>query len=145
MFVSKHSAQTDALASAHSAPSLVRQLDAHLFGRCETSQEAWFQQPDLRKIIDDILIFLSTPYCYNEGVEIATNAFLSAAATLNIGPGVQIQGLHRDDFLWQQTHANGPQRDYGLGSDVGIGLYVPGVNKPATNGARLVRVWSNGC
>ena len=144
MFVSSHSAQTDILASAHSAPSRVRQLDAHLFGRSETAREIWLQQPDMVKIVDYFLVSVSKPYDLDEGIKIATYAFLFAAATVDIGPDVEIEDLHRDD-LWQQTHANGPQREYVLGSDVGIGLYVPGVNKPATNGATLVRVWSNGC
>ena len=93
MFVSNHFAQTDILASAHSAPSRVRQLDAHLFGRCETSQEAWFQQPDLRKIIDHFLISVSKPCNFDEGVEIATDAICPATASLNIPSWRQKTGL----------------------------------------------------
>ena len=102
MFVSNHSAQTDILASAHRAPSLVRQLDAHLFGRSETARKVWLQQPDLLKIIDYFLISVSKPHDFDEGIQIATYAFVFEAATLDIGPGVQIQhqqGLHRNDFL----------------------------------------------
>lgn len=112
-----------------------------LFGRSETAREVWLQQPDLLKIVNYFLGTVSKPYNFDEGVEIATDAILSAAATLDIGPGVEVQGLHRDDFIWQQTHADGPQREYVLGSDVGMGLYVPGVNTSAANGATLVRLW----
>ena len=53
-----------------------------------------------------------------------------------------MQGLHRDDFIWQQTHhRHGFEGGkYTPGSDVGMGLYVPGVDTTAENGATLVRV-----
>ena len=76
-------------------------------------------------------------------MEISTEAILSAAATLDIGPGVRVQGLHRDDYIWQQTHRRdgfGEKDGYALGSDVGMGLYVPGVATTAENGATLVYI-----
>lgn len=45
---------------------------------------------------------------------------------MEIGPGVKAQGLYRDDFLWQQTHTV-PRGKYSGGSDVRMGLLVPGV------------------
>lgn len=71
--------------------------------------------------------------------DLRTNPILSAAATLEICPGVKAQGLHRDDFIWQQTHAH-RQEGYLPGSDVGMGLLVAGVNTSAANGATLVSV-----
>lgn len=70
---------------------------------------------------------------------LATNPILSAATTLEIGPGVKAQGLHRDDFIWQQTHAH-RQEKYVPGSDVGMGLLVAGVKTSAANGATLVSI-----
>jgi ectoine hydroxylase-related dioxygenase (phytanoyl-CoA dioxygenase family) len=45
------------------------------------------------------------------------------------------QKLHRDDFIWQQKHA--AQTAYRVGSDVGIGLLVAGVDTTAENGATM--------
>ena len=56
---------------------------------------------------------------------------------MEICPGVKAQGLHRDDFIWQQTHAH-RQEKYVPCSDVGMGLLVPGVKTSAANGATLV-------
>ena len=70
---------------------------------------------------------------------LATDPILSAAATLDICPGVKAQPLHRDDFIWQQTHAQSQER-YQPGSDVGMGLLVAGVKVNAANGATLVSV-----
>lgn len=57
---------------------------------------------------------------------------------------MRAQGLHRDDFIWQQTHhrgGSGEKEGYALGSDVGMGLYVPGVGFTAENGATLVDIF----
>ena len=84
--------------------------------------------------------FLGTllkPYNSNEGVEIATDTILFAAATLDLDLGVKVGCLHHDAFIWQRKHTNAAQREYCLGLDVGMGLYVPGVNKSVANGALL--------
>lgn len=78
------------------------------------------------------------PYIENGSTVIETNAILSAAATLDIGPGVKVQDLHRDDFIWQQTHTVKEGQGYQMGSDVSMGLLVPGVNTTKANGATLV-------
>ena len=77
------------------------------------------------------------PYNDDGAFELGTDAILSAAATLDIGPGVKAQDLHRDDFIWQQTHVNRVE-EYTPGSDVCMGLLVPGVDTTAENGATLV-------
>lgn len=69
----------------------------------------------------------------------ATDAILSAATTLDVGPGVKQQDLHRDDYIWQQTHSAHQGHGYSLGSDIGMGLLVPGVKTTVENGATLVR------
>ena len=48
-----------------------------------------------------------------------------------------MQGSHHDIFIWLQNHANGAQKEYVFKSDVGMGLYVPGMNTSAANGATL--------
>ena len=68
-----------------------------------------------------------------------TDPILSSAATLDIGPGVKAQDLHRDDFIWQQTHDAGHQKPYQPGYDAALGLLVPGVNTTMKNGATAVR------
>lgn len=71
--------------------------------------------------------------------EFGTDPILSAATTLDICPGMTAQGLHRDDFIWQQTH-EAEQESYRLGSDVGMGLLVAGIQTTKANGATLVRL-----
>ena len=79
------------------------------------------------------------PYNDSNSTMIETDAVLSAAATLDIGPGTKAQDLHRDDFIWQQTHNITTGTGYRLGSDVSMGLLVPGVDTTKANGATLVR------
>lgn len=67
-----------------------------------------------------------------------TDAILSVASTLDIGPGVKAQTLHRDDHIWQQTHKRTDENEYQIGSDVAMGLLVPGIKTTAENGATLV-------
>ena len=83
---------------------------------------------------------MTVPYNDASKTELGTDAILSAAATLDIGPGVKAQDLHRDDFIWHATHANRGEglEKYELGSDLAIGLLVPGVPTTMANGATLV-------
>ena len=78
------------------------------------------------------------PYNNNGSTVLETDAILSVAATLDIGPGVKAQDLHRDDFIWQQTHTAKVGEGYQMGSDFSMGLLVPGVNTTKANGATLV-------
>ncbi|KAK3172576.1 hypothetical protein OEA41_005900 [Lepraria neglecta] len=109
-----------------------------LFGLSVTGRETWLQQRPLLDIIHHFLRTITKPYHWREdGVgNLATDPILSAAATLDIGPGVKAQGLHRDDFIWQKTHEIEQER-YLPDSDVGIGLLVAGVKTRAENGATL--------
>ncbi|MCJ1404218.1 hypothetical protein MMC11_007443 [Xylographa trunciseda] len=111
-----------------------------LFGGSTTAREVWLQQSDLQAILKHFLCTVSVPYNDANGKELATSFLLSAAATLDIGPEVGAQDLHRDDFIWQQTHKVGDEKIYALGSDVAMGLLVPGVNTTAENGATLVKL-----
>ena len=72
-------------------------------------------------------------------LKLSTDPILSSAATLDIGPGAKALGLHRDDFIWQQTHTM-PREKYTAGSDVSMGLLVPGVITTAENGATLAKL-----
>ena len=93
-------------------------------------------------MINHFLRTKSLPYNDGNSTVIETDAILSAAATLDIGPGVKAQDLHRDDFIWQQTHSVEVEegREYQMGSDVSMGLLVPGVNTTKANGASLVGI-----
>ncbi|KAL8701870.1 MAG: hypothetical protein Q9224_000306 [Gallowayella concinna] len=106
------------------------------FGRSETAREVWLQQPAFLQIVNHFLRTESVPYNDKGSTPITTDAILSASATLDIGPGMQAQDLHRDDFIWQQTHT-AHSEGYKLGSDVGMGLLVPGVRTTRENGATL--------
>lgn len=112
-----------------------------LFGRSTTAREIWLQQPPLRSIVNHFLRTVTVPYHWKEEEEgkLGTDPILSASTTLEICPGVKAQGLHRDDFIWQQTH-EAEQERYCLGSDVGMGLLVAGVQTTMANGATLVRL-----
>lgn len=80
------------------------------------------------------------PYNDTGSTIIKTDAIFSVAATLDIGPGVKTQALHRDDFIWQQTHIIKEQREYKIGTDVSMGLMVPCVDTNKANGATLVNI-----
>ncbi|KAL9614298.1 MAG: hypothetical protein Q9167_001181 [Letrouitia subvulpina] len=56
---------------------------------------------------------------------------------MEISPGEPAQTLHRDDFIWQQTHDDGGRQHYKVGSDVSLGLLVPGVDTTRDNGATM--------
>ncbi|MCJ1278438.1 hypothetical protein MMC21_006255 [Puttea exsequens] len=109
-----------------------------LFGRSTTARETWLQQPSLQAILKHFLRTVSKPDHWKEedAARLATDPILSAASTLSIGPDVKAQSLHRDDFIWQQTHKT-EQKTYNLGSDVGMGLLVAGVKTTKSNGATL--------
>ncbi|KAL9120234.1 MAG: hypothetical protein Q9187_003213 [Circinaria calcarea] len=130
----------DALVDDRKSRSLPRETTrcTLLFGRSATAREVWLQQPDLLKIINHFLRTVSVPFNDANAKELGTDPILSAAATLDIGPGVKAQDLHRDDFIWQQTHRVTDEKTYTLGSDVALGLLVPGVRTTAANGATLV-------
>ena len=78
------------------------------------------------------------PYNDTSSTEIGTDPILSVAATLDVGPGVTKQDLHRDDFIWQQTHDEGELKTYRVGRDVSMGLLVAGEETIGKNGATLV-------
>lgn len=107
------------------------------FGRSKTAREGWLQQPKLHEIFNHFLRTETIPYDDPDSMKLSTDPILSSAATLDIGPGVRAQGLHRDHFIWQQTCTTSRDK-YSLGSDVSMGLLVPGVNTTAANGATLV-------
>ena len=109
-----------------------------LFGRSRTARESWLQQPAFLEILNHFLRTKTVPYNDNGSTVIETDAILSAAATLDIGPGVKAQDLHRDDFIWQRTHTANGGEGYQMGSDLSMGLLVPGVNTTKANGATLV-------
>ncbi|CAF9943001.1 MAG: hypothetical protein ALECFALPRED_010419 [Alectoria fallacina] len=109
-----------------------------LFGRSRTAREGWLQQPAFLEVLNHFLRTETVPDNEYGSTVIETNAILSAAATLDIGPGVKAQDLHRDDFIWQQTHTVKEGQGYQMGSDVSMGLLVPGVNTTKANGATLV-------
>ncbi|KAL8658897.1 MAG: hypothetical protein Q9202_007382 [Teloschistes flavicans] len=123
--------------SSTAAPDTAR--CTRLFGRSDTARETWLQQEPLRKILLYFLRTVTKPYHWvGDGYgELATNPILSAAATLDIGPGAKAQDLHRDDFIWQQIHIE-TRSTYTPGSDIGMGLLVVGVKTSAANGATLV-------
>lgn len=110
-----------------------------LFGRSTTAREGWLQQPNLHEVFNYFLRTETIPYHDPNSMKLGTDPILSSAATLDIGPGVKAQGLHRDDFIWQQTHMV-PREKYSSGSDVSMGLLVPGVNTTTENGATLVKL-----
>ena len=85
---------------------------------------------------------MSFPYQFHgdpaDAETISTDAILSAATTMDIGPGVKAQVPHRDDFIWQTTHTSPCKNGYQLGRDVTMGLLVPGVKTTEENGATRV-------
>ncbi|KAJ5916822.1 hypothetical protein N7504_000837 [Penicillium tannophilum] len=118
-----------------------------LFGRSETAREIWLQQKPFLTIINHFLRTVSIPYEGDKQDQFSTDAILSQAVTMEIGFGGQEQLLHRDDLIWQQSHTCQEETGYKLGSDVGMGLLVPGVDTVEENGATLFvprsHLWSD--
>ncbi|KAL9638267.1 MAG: hypothetical protein Q9164_001670 [Protoblastenia rupestris] len=108
-----------------------------LFGLSTTAREKWLQQHDLWIILRHFLRTVSVPFNDASSTEVGTDPILSVAATLDVGPGVQKQDLHRDDFIWQQTHDEGELKTYRVGRDVSMGLLVAGEETTGENGATL--------
>ncbi|KAI4088300.1 MAG: hypothetical protein LQ344_006168 [Seirophora lacunosa] len=113
-----------------------------LFGRSETAREKWLQRREVHQILDHFLRTTSIPYNDQGGCVIQTDPILSAATTMQISPGEQAQDLHRDDFIWQRTHIRS-EGSFEPGSDVGMGILVPGTRTIAANGATVVRSTSS--
>lgn len=129
------------LTAQRASKSLPRETTrcTRLFGRSTTARETWLQQPELLHIINHFLRTVSIPYNDGGHTEIATDSILSASATMDIGPGVKAQDLHRDEFIWQHTQTNEKTRDrYEMGQDISMGLLVPGIDTYQENGATLV-------
>lgn len=108
-----------------------------LFGRSKTAREKWLQRPEIHQILNHFLRTKSVPY-HDRGMCIETDPILSASATMEISPGEQAQDMHRDEFIWQRTHV-GFKEKYEPGSDVSMGIIVPGVETTVENGATAVR------
>ena len=108
-----------------------------LFGRSRIARERWLQRTETRQILNHFLSSSSLPYNDQSGCPIETDPILSASATMEISPGEKAQHLHRDDFIWQQTHLDSREL-YTKGSDVGMGILVPGVKTTRANGATAV-------
>ncbi|KAG9241335.1 hypothetical protein BJ878DRAFT_521215 [Calycina marina] len=106
---------------------------SRLFGRSITARETWLQQPALLLVLDHFL--RTTTTSYNSDDIVTTGPILSASSTLDIMPGESAQKLHRDDFIWQQTHS--AQTKYRTSDNVGIGLLVAGTDTIADNGATM--------
>ena len=109
-----------------------------LFGRSETAREKWLQRETVDTILKQFLGTSSVPYNDADGTEIMTGALLSASATLEISPGEKAQSLHRDDFIWQQSHVKA-RDSYETGSDASLGILVPALRTTFENGATAVR------
>jgi ectoine hydroxylase-related dioxygenase (phytanoyl-CoA dioxygenase family) len=77
----------------------------------------------------------TTVTSYNTNNTITTDPILSASSTLDIGPGMSAQSLHRDDFIWQQRHT--AQATYEVGADMGLGILVAGIDTTVENGATV--------
>jgi ectoine hydroxylase-related dioxygenase (phytanoyl-CoA dioxygenase family) len=104
-----------------------------LFGRSKVAREEWLQQPALHSVLNHFLLTRTISFHSTDVIE--SRPILSAAATLDIAPGVKAQDIHRDDFIWHQVHKG--QDVYTVGRDLGMGLLVAGVDTTFENGATL--------
>lgn len=80
----------------------------------------------------------STDVDPNSPIGRRTDSILSQATSIATLEGGLAQALHRDDSIWQHVHPNQEKSGYRLGTDLGMGLLVPGVNTTMANGATLV-------
>lgn len=55
----------------------------------------------------------------------------------DIGPGAKAQRLHRDDKNYHVDHVDQTGNGYRVGSDLSMGIMIPGVKTTMENGATL--------
>ncbi|RYO48934.1 hypothetical protein AA0113_g9730 [Alternaria arborescens] len=109
-----------------------------LYGRSETAREKWILDSGLQHIVNHFLhTSNSTDVDPNSPIGRRTDSILSQATSIATLEGGLAQALHRDDSIWQHVHPNQEKSGYRLGTDLGMGLLVPGVNTTMANGATL--------
>ncbi|EFR00817.1 hypothetical protein MGYG_03821 [Nannizzia gypsea CBS 118893] len=109
-----------------------------LYGLSETAREKWILNPTLQLIVNHFLRTVNPPDVDKNSMPgRSTDAILSQANSILTLPGGAGQALHRDDSIWQNVHPSQEESGYRLGSDLGLGLLVAGVQTTRANGATL--------
>ena len=107
-----------------------------LIRRSATVREKFFADP-LHQALCEHFLALETTNWYGDAPSTnVSHPLLSIAITFDIPPGTPAQGLHRDD---KNHHARHSRQDrYEQGRDILLGLFVPGCDTSAANGATRV-------
>ncbi|KAL7935555.1 phytanoyl-CoA dioxygenase family protein [Trichoderma chlorosporum] len=120
-----------------------------VYGLSTTLREKWILNANLQSIVNHFLETVNPPDVdKNSARGRSTKAILSQATSILTLPGGAAQALHRDDSIWQKSHASQEASGYRLGSDLGVALLVPGVPTTHANGATLFvpgsHLWEDG-
>lgn len=97
-----------------------------------------------RKILEDELYltimdrFLSTSFeswLEDKHVSITEKPIVAMSSTFEVGPGMHVQDLHRDDSIWFNAMDAIKPEDYQYGRDVSISFFIAGSKTTEANGA----------
>ena len=124
-----------------------------LIGRSRTVREDFFSDPLYQSLSERFLNLTTTHYLGDEARATTSKPLVSISIAFDVMPGTKAQGLHRDDknHHWRhhrvnswnedQREANNGTARSGLGEgrrEGLVGLFVPGTDTTASNGATRV-------
>ncbi|KAJ9299212.1 hypothetical protein DTO271G3_2834 [Paecilomyces variotii] len=107
----------------------------NLGGRSITAREKWIIDPLIRHLTATFVDKTTQNYYGLTKHTYTSEAVVSVAVTMEIGPGAKAQRLHRDDKNYHMDHEDQTSTGYRMGSDVELAFLIPGVKTTVENGA----------
>ncbi|KAL1846895.1 hypothetical protein Plec18170_008863 [Paecilomyces lecythidis] len=107
----------------------------NLGGRSVTAREKWIIDPLIRQLTETFVDKTTHNYYGLTKHTYTSEAIVSIALTMEIGPGAKAQRLHRDDKNYHIDHKDQTATGYRADSDVELAFLIPGVKTTFENGA----------
>ncbi|KAJ9357901.1 hypothetical protein DTO027B9_2828 [Paecilomyces variotii] len=107
----------------------------NLGGRSVNAREKWIIDPLIRQLTATFVDKTTQNYYGLTKHTYTSEAVVSVALTMEIGPGAKAQRLHRDDKNYHMDHEDQTGTGYRVGSDVELAFLIPGVKTTFENGA----------
>ena len=104
-----------------------------LIGRSATVREKFFADEIYQDLCEHFLALETTHWYGDKASTTTSHPLLSTSLTFDIPPGTPAQGLHRNDKNYHARHKHADS--YHKGRDISLGLFVPGCDTTAANGA----------
>ncbi|RDW80654.1 hypothetical protein BP5796_05352 [Coleophoma crateriformis] len=106
-----------------------------LLWRSKTCREKFFMHPLYQALARHFLSSTDPTWYDEECFWYTSRPLLSAALGIDVRPGAEGQRLHRDDKMYHTRHTDATSTGWTAGRDDGFGVFVPGINTTAENGA----------